>query len=200
MKRLGGRGTLGVMKQKLGYLVVTLASASAFSFALMMSAPAPVAAALPEETSPSHHLGPSDTDSAARSARWSWPTGKPAEVARHFDPPALPWLSGHRGADLTAPVGSKVVSPAPGQVVFAGTVVDRHVVSVMHAGGLRSTYEPVDPSVSQGDRVETGTVLGVLESGHSPGDLHWGARFEKNEYVNPLLLLMGPIVLKPWDD
>lgn len=130
---------------------------------------------------------------------WIWPTGTPVGVVRAFDPPAMPWLSGHRGVDLDAPIGSTVLSPADGTVIFAGTVVDREVVSVMHAGGLRSTYEPVTPQVSTGQVVSAGQVLGVVEEGHSPGNLHWGARFEKNEYIDPLRMLVGPSILKPWD-
>lgn len=129
---------------------------------------------------------------------WRWPTGRPAVVLRAFDPPAMPWLSGHRGVDLRAPEGSQVLAPAPGQVIFAGMVAGRPVVSVMHSGGLRSTYEPVSPALEAGAFVSAGDVLGTLEAGHDGGALHWGARYEKNQYIDPLRLLSGPSVLKPW--
>lgn len=131
---------------------------------------------------------------------WSWPTRTPVAVNRPFDPPYLPWLPGHRGVDLAAPLGSVIHAPADGSVVFAGQLVDRGVVSVLHSGGLRSTYEPVDALAAVGDHVRRGQPIGTVQAGHNPGPLHWGARFGKNEYVNPLKMLVGPTVLKPWVD
>ncbi len=130
--------------------------------------------------------------------RWQWPTGRPVTVNRAFEPPALPWLSGHRGVDLGASVGQVIVAPAAGQVAFAGLVVDRQTVSILHRDGLRSTYEPVVPLVSAGEQVVAGQPIATVAPGHEPGPLHWGARFGKNEYVNPLRMLVGPSVLKPW--
>lgn len=144
-------------------------------------------------------LQPSQPADGSDLGLWRWPTPSPVAVNRPFDPPAKPWLSGHRGVDLDAPVGSTICSPAPGVVVFSGKVVDREVVSIMHAGGLRSTYEPVKPLVQKGDAVSAGDPIATVEDGHSPGPLHWGARFERNEYVNPLRMLVGPSVLKPWE-
>lgn len=137
--------------------------------------------------------------SAVTLPRWEWPTGSPVAVDRAFDPPSMPWLSGHRGVDLDGEVGSTIVSPADGTVVFAGPVVDRQSVSVLHEGGLRSTYEPVIPLVASGQSVSAGQAIATIEAGHVPGALHWGARFGKNEYVNPLRMLVGPSILKPWE-
>lgn len=128
---------------------------------------------------------------------WDWPTGSPAAVARDFDPPEQPWLAGHRGVDLDVAVGSQVRAPADGVVVFAGTVVDRGVVSLQH-GAFRSAFEPVAPLVTAGDPVVRGQVIATVEQGHSPGALHWGVRTGPDAYVNPLRMLVGPVVLKPW--
>lgn len=133
------------------------------------------------------------------SGLWSWPTQTPVRVVRGFDPPSKPWLAGHRGVDLAAGVGAPIYAPAAGTVVYAGKLVDRGVVSVLHEGGLRSTYEPVEPTVSAGERVNRGQQIAVLEAGHDADALHWGARYERNEYINPLRMLVGPSVLKPWD-
>jgi len=51
------------------------------------------------------------------------------------------------------------------------------VISIDHAGGLRTTYEPVEPLVRAGSRVLAGTAVGRLLAGH-PGCpvtacLHW---------------------------
>lgn len=125
-----------------------------------------------------------------------WPTGVKATVVRPFDPPARKWLSGHRGVDLDAPEGGTVVSAGAGTVVFAGKVADKDVVSIDH-GGLRTTYEPVRPSVSAGDKVKAGDPIGVLEAGHCvPAScLHWGARIGKDRYIDPLSLLYPAIRL-----
>jgi murein DD-endopeptidase MepM/ murein hydrolase activator NlpD len=80
-------------------------------------------------------------------------------------------------------------------VVFAGLVAGRPVVSVGHADGLRTTYEPVLPAVRAGQAVAAGDLLGTLLPGH-PGCpaaacLHWGLR-RGDTYLDPLLLLRPP--------
>ena len=122
---------------------------------------------------------------------FTWPLASPS-VSRGFDPPPHPWLAGHRGVDLAGPAGVPVFSAAPGTVVFAGAVAGRPVVSVAHANGLRTTYEPISPLVRAGQVVPAGARLGTLLAGH-PGCpvaacLHWGAR-RGAEYVDPLALL-----------
>jgi murein DD-endopeptidase MepM/ murein hydrolase activator NlpD len=102
--------------------------------------------------------------------------------------------------DLRAAAGSPVLAAADGVVAFAGSVAGRPVVSVDHADGIRTTYEPVTPAVSAGERVRAGAVLGVLEptgSHCAPGScLHWGARRGPVAYVDPLGLLRAEIVIR----
>ncbi len=87
-------------------------------------------------------------------------------------------------------------------MTFAGTVVDRGVVTVDHGGGLRSSVEPITPSVEIGDHVQAGELLGTVSdaSGHcAPATcVHWGVRLGA-EYINPLDVLVGygRIVLLP---
>ncbi len=120
----------------------------------------------------------------------------PGDVVKHYDPPAQRWLPGHRGVDLAAPIGSAVRTSGDGVVHFAGMVAGTPTVSVMHADGIRTTYQPVRWSVRRGDRVRRGDVIGTLEAGPDPG-LHWGA-LRGRDYLNPLDLLgLRPIVLKP---
>lgn len=113
-------------------------------------------------------------------------------MSRPFDPPPGPYAAGHRGVDLIAEPGARVLAAGPGVVVFAGRVVDRGVVSIRHGPALRSTYEPLDPSVGAGDEVAAGQVIGTLVPGHRgcPGRacLHWGLRRE-GVYLDPLLTL-----------
>jgi murein DD-endopeptidase MepM/ murein hydrolase activator NlpD len=118
-----------------------------------------------------------------------------AAVTRPFDDLANRYAAGHRGVDLTGAPGVPVLAAGDGVVAFAGMVAGRPVVSVDHPGGLRTTYEPVDPSVGAGQAVARGSPLGTLLAGHrgcpSPACLHWGLR-EGEDYLDPLELLRPP--------
>lgn len=116
-------------------------------------------------------------------------------VVRGFDPPEQRWLAGHRGVDLRAAAGTAVRAAADGRIGFAGEVAGKPVVTVVH-GRLRTTYEPVRASVSVGDRVTAGTVIGHLVAGHDCGGgaktcLHLGLR-RGDTYLDPLLLFENP--------
>jgi murein DD-endopeptidase MepM/ murein hydrolase activator NlpD len=130
-----------------------------------------------------------------------WPLDGAPRVVRRFDPPAQPWLPGHRGVDLTGTPGATVRAAGAGRVRFAGRIAGRPVISVDHAGGLRTTYEPVEPVVRIGDEVSPGEPIGRLAVGH-PGCaasacLHWGLR-RGDVYLDPLALLgLGQVRLLP---
>jgi murein DD-endopeptidase MepM/ murein hydrolase activator NlpD len=67
---------------------------------------------------------------------------------------------------------------------------------------LRTTYEPVTPSVRAGLPVARGSPIGTLVTGHAgcpvAACLHWGLR-RGETYLDPLLLLAPPrIRLLPW--
>ncbi len=126
---------------------------------------------------------------------WSRPVD--GAVTRPFDPPPDRYGTGHRGVDLAGAPGSPVLAAGDGVVVFAGMVAGRPVVSVDHTGGLRTTYEPVDPAVGAGQQVARGAVLGTLSGGHAgcpvAACLHWGLR-RGEDYLDPLSLLRPPEV------
>ena len=140
---------------------------------------------------------------AASAARFRWPLPGPPRLARRFDPPPEPWLPGHRGVDLVAEPGAEVRAAGAGTVLFAGPVAGRPVVTIGHGDGLRTTYEPVRPRLAAGDRVDAGTPIGDLLTGH-PGCpvvacLHWGLR-RGDDYLDPLSLLgLGRVRLLPLD-
>jgi murein DD-endopeptidase MepM/ murein hydrolase activator NlpD len=132
---------------------------------------------------------------------YRWPLDGAARVVRPFDPPARPWLAGHRGVDLAGTPGATVRAAGAGRVRFAGRVAGRPVVSVDHADGLRTTYEPVEPGVRAGDRMVAGGPIGRLSAGHlgcaGPACLHWGLR-RGDVYLDPLILLgLGRVRLLP---
>jgi murein DD-endopeptidase MepM/ murein hydrolase activator NlpD len=90
------------------------------------------------------------------------------------------------------------LAAAAGTVVFAGTVGGRGVVSIDH-GGVRTTYEPVEPHVTAGQRVSLGQQIGLVSNGgHCAGScLHWGLR-QADSYADPLLMVRrtgGPLRL-----
>ena len=87
-----------------------------------------------------------------------------------------------------------------GTIAFAGQVGGRPVVSIQHADGIRTTYDPVISRRSRGDVVGRGDIIGVLanenEATHGPG-LGWGAKIGES-YIDPLTLLgRSEVRLKP---
>lgn len=134
-------------------------------------------------------------------AGWRWPVDGVPLVARHFDPPATPYGRGHRGVDLAAGSGTVVRAAGDGVVSYARVLAGRGVVVVRHAGGLRTTYEPVRVTVPVGRPVRAGDPLGTLAAGHpgcaASGCLHWGL-IQGRVYLDPLSLLgLGRVRLLP---
>ncbi len=126
-------------------------------------------------------------------------------MLRRFRAPPSPWAAGHRGLDLAARTGDGVLAVAPGTVTHRGTVAGRGTVTVLHADGLRSTYEPLDPSVSVGEVVTAGQRLGVVQPGAGASATHCGPRVclhlgarRGDAYLDPWpLLVRGRLALLP---
>ncbi|HET8589086.1 MAG TPA: peptidoglycan DD-metalloendopeptidase family protein [Nakamurella sp.] len=137
-------------------------------------------------------------------ASFALPVPPPAVVLTPFRPPATRYGPGHRGVDLAAPAGTAIRAAGGGTVVYAGNLAGRGVVSVEHPGGLRTTYEPVQATVTAGQWVAAGSRIGTLQPGHpscAPAEcLHWGARLPDGSYLDPMSLLHPwRVRLKPWD-
>jgi murein DD-endopeptidase MepM/ murein hydrolase activator NlpD len=128
---------------------------------------------------------------------WVAPLGGALTVTRAFERLPHPYAAGHRGVDLQGVPFGPVLAAGDGTVVFAGMVAGRPVVSIDHADGLRTTYEPVEPSVAAGLQVRRGSPIGTLAIGHAgcpvQACLHWGLR-RGVTYLDPLLLLRPPRV------
>lgn len=152
-------------------------------------AAAPVATVTP--------AAPRDLDALRRT--WTWPLRPRPAVTSPFVPPRSTYGAGHRGMDLAARPRQEVLAVAAGVVTHVGVVAGRGTVSLTHASGLRSTYEPVRGAVSTGTAVSKGQVVGVVEGRtHCGGEcLHLGA-LRGTGYVDPRPLLGGgPVILLP---
>lgn len=120
---------------------------------------------------------------------WRWPLDGMRAVVTAYRAPAHEYGAGHRGVDLAAKTDAVVRAPAEGTVAFSGTVVDRPLLTIEHAGGTVSTFEPLESALSPGDAVSAGDEIGrVAAGGHAaPGTIHLGVRVD-GHYINPLLL------------
>jgi murein DD-endopeptidase MepM/ murein hydrolase activator NlpD len=151
--------------------------------------------------SPTLLLGPAAADTTPTPSRDGvWPLAPRPQVVRGFQPPLTRWGAGHRGVDLLGHAGQQVHTSLGGTVSFAAPLAGRGVVVVDH-GGLRTTYEPVSASVSVGQVLARGAVIGTLQRSSSHcfprACLHWGL-LRGDAYLNPLTLVgAGPIRLLP---
>ncbi len=130
-----------------------------------------------------------------------WPLTPRPPVVRGFEPPVTAWSPGHRGADLGGGPVQTVRAALAGRVTFAGRIAGRGVVVVDH-GDLRTTYEPVSPTVHRGDLVSAGATIGQLELFGShcfpAWCLHWGLIEGHDHYLDPLVLVgAAPVILLP---
>lgn len=123
-----------------------------------------------------------------------WRAPIDGRVTRGFDPPETEYGRGHRGVDLAGRPGQVVRAAGAGVVGYAAVLAGRGVVTVKHAAGLKTTYEPVRAAVRVGQRVTAGDVLGRLTRGHLgcpvAACLHWGL-LRGDIYLDPLSVL-GP--------
>ena len=164
---------------------------------------------------------PTTVELAAGRLRYRSPTAASRpRVVRPFEKPAERWSAGHRGVDLAVPEHDRrVYAPAPGTVVFSGTVVNRKVLVIAHPDGRRSTFEPMDEALPVGTTVAAGDIIGTV-AGAADGNserpyrrcstvcLYWGVRQggargdgsgKDAEYINPMSLLGSkePSILLP---
>lgn len=164
---------------------------------------------------------PTTVELAVSRLRYRSPTATSRPRVIHpFEKPAQRWSAGHRGVDLAVPEHDRrVYAPAPGKVVFSGTVVNRKVLVIAHPDGRRSTFEPMDEAFPAGTTVAAGEVIGtvaVTAGGNSERPyrrcstpcLYWGVRQggargdgsgKEAEYINPMSLLGSkePSILLP---
>lgn len=127
-----------------------------------------------------------------------------ASITNAFDRPAARWSSGHRGVDIASVPGTPLIAPDDGVVAFSGTVAGKSVVSIAHAGGLTSTFEPATSDMEVGEHVGRSQRFGFIAEGLSDHCLdicvHWGVMDASGDYLDPsLLTLPRSVALKPVD-
>lgn len=185
-----------------GWLALTIALTIAFTLTLTVGGPSP------------SHANPSLT---GQPQMWAPPlTSGFTGLQLGFERPLNRFAAGHRGVDLTAPVGTPVYAIGPGVITFAGDVARVPIITITHdrthdrtlTTTVRSTYLPVDPLVRVGDEVVTGQRIGEVSARgkHCPVScLHLGLRqtpwqlpdATTDPYLDPIAWIHRIPVLKP---
>jgi hypothetical protein len=112
-----------------------------------------------------------------------------ASIADPFRPPAGPFGPGNRGLEYDTERGDAVRASADGTVVFAGPVAGTLHVTLLHPGGVRTSYSFLDRvGVVLGQRVRQGDQVGTAGN-----MLHFGAR-AGDAYFDPAALFAGGAV------
>lgn len=132
------------------------------------------------------------TRADAAGATRVWPVA--GAVVSDFDPPQDQWGSGHRGVDLAGTAGQPVVAGADGRISWVGVIAGVASLTVSHANGLRTTYQPVLAEVSVGDEVAAGARVGTLLAGHCGASdcLHLGLK-RGDTYLDPVAWLAAGV-------
>lgn len=126
---------------------------------------------------------------------WKWPVSSSKKVIRGFKPPRNKkekYLSGfHRGIDIAAKENESVYAPADGVIKFSGFLANRYVISITHANGLVSSFEPVKASVIKGQRVTRGQQLGQVQTGLHTNIILGSVKKGLREALNTAVQLLG---------
>lgn len=139
----------------------------------------------------------------AQERTWLWPTD--GEITDVFGT-----RSGHHnGVDISAPIGTPVVSMKPG-VVSKSYYSESYgnVIFILHNNGFESVYAHMSKRMMEkGEKVNRGQVIGeVGNTGRSTGshlhfEVHKGRwNIEKSNAINPVALLEGPELMAKKND
>jgi lipoprotein NlpD len=143
--------------------------------------PSPSGASVPEQAlSPTSADGSSEPglpSATVEKAPLRWPLATPVLTSLF----GRRWGRDHDGIDMSAPVGTPVLSAADGEVIYAGNQVRGYgnMVVVQHADDILTVYAHNSLLlVKTGDRVKLGKPISKVGStGHSTGPhLHFEVR------------------------
>ena len=132
------------------------------------------------------------------SQNWAPPLDAPIRLVNQFRQPNSDYSAGHRGVDYLAQIGRPVLAPAAGQIWYAGRLVNRSLVSIQHAGGILSEFEPVCTDLKKGEPVFQGQQIGTVckpDAGYrqhcvSDSCLHFSIRLI-GQYLSPQVFIGG---------
>ena len=134
------------------------------------------------------------------------PLEPPIKLINQYRQPNSDYSAGHRGVDYLVSVGQRVFAPADGQVWFSGKVVNRSLLSLSHAGGYLSEFEPLCSELKKGDMILKGQEIGRVcepDASYVPhcasaSCLHFSLR-SFGSYLSPLVLIgqLNPSRLLP---
>ena len=134
----------------------------------------------------------------AYAGTFTWPVPDSKRVTSDFGPRPSPTAgasSNHKGIDIGAPKGSKIVAVAPGKVIISRYSSSAgYYISIDHGGGLCTVYMHCNELLADvGDVVAGGEVIAKVGStGISTGPhLHFGVSLS-GTYVSPWGYLAKP--------
>lgn len=142
---------------------------------------------------------PPGSAAAAMAARgWLAPVDGP--VLRAFSVGPERYAAGqHRGVDLGAPPGTRVLAACGGRVAFSGRVPRGGRTVTVRCGPLVATYQHLgDVAVRRGQAVVAGGRIGTAGRARPRPHVHLGARdAATGAYVDPLALFRAAPRLAP---
>ncbi|CAN1557214.1 NlpD Membrane proteins related to metalloendopeptidases [Rhabdaerophilaceae bacterium] len=123
------------------------------------------------------------------------PLGTDHDITSNFGTRVDPFTRGlamHSGIDFRAPTGTPVRATAPGKVIEAGVNGGYgRMVDIDHGNGILTRYAHLSAiSVNEGERIESGQIIGMVgSSGRSTGPhLHYEVRIDEDA-TDPLRFL-----------
>jgi hypothetical protein len=128
--------------------------------------------------------------SSAEARGWMRPVDGP--LLRAFSVGVDRFAAGqHRGVDLGAPPGERVLAACGGRVSFAGRVPRGGRTVSVRCGPLIATYQHLsDVAVTRGQAVVAGARIGSVGQARPRPHVHLGARVAATrDYIDPLTLL-----------
>ena len=151
-----------------------------------------------------HQSSSGSAETAVSTERWQVPLDAPVHLINPYFQPSSDYSAGHRGIDYRVNLGQPIFAPTDSTVWFAGTVVDRQVLSLRTGNGDLLAFEPACTSLRAGDKVELGEEIAwVCEPDssykhHCVNDLclHFSLRNVQG-YLSPIVRIGGfsPTVL-----
>ncbi|MDG2497674.1 MAG: hypothetical protein P8M68_05800 [Aquiluna sp.] len=133
-----------------------------------------------------------------------WATPVPYfEVRQEFKAPISLHGPGHRGVDFLIESDAEIQAPTGGAVHFAGKVVDDYYLTIRTLEGLLISFSDICTTLTEGQSVKVGQVIGVpcdaasRPGGHCEACSHLSVRSDYG-YLNPELFfgLVKPSILK----